>query len=121
MLFSVDHTMARRICVAKWIVSAVGIQVPALRIFRMLIGEGGVWTGKPPLRPGEIPGAKVVQLGLCIPFFAREAQPDTLVHGTIARYAKSRIATRHSQRFSKWQIVVSPYCVCIHISQNPCA
>jgi hypothetical protein len=43
------------------VVAAVAVQVPALRVFRMLIGKRCVRAGEPPLRPGEVPGPEEIE------------------------------------------------------------
>jgi ADP-glucose pyrophosphorylase len=48
------------------------IQVPALRIIRILIRKRLIRRRKPPLRPREVPGPEIIQPGLYIPFLGGE-------------------------------------------------
>ena len=69
----IDTAPTRQIGESQRVIAYVTVKVPALRISRVLIGEGFMRTRKPSLCPREVPGAEVIEAGLRIPFFAGKA------------------------------------------------
>lgn len=66
------------IYVAQRVVQGRGVLIPTLRIFHQAGEHLRVRTGKPPLRPGEVPRPRVIEARLPISFFAGELKAFSL-------------------------------------------
>jgi len=60
--------------VLQRVVPNIGIPIPTLRVFQMLVSKQGIRAYKPPLRPREVSRPEVIEARLGIPFFAGDVK-----------------------------------------------
>src|SRR5262249_8474518 len=93
------------------IVANVGVQIPTLRVFRMLVGERLVGACKSPLGTAEVSLAEVIEARFRISFFARKLPTRLIRRRRICRSSIAACPPIHARRnlLSERQVVVALY------------